>query len=436
MTSIDLDRELLAGKRLLCAVSGGADSMCLLHLLLAEGFDTAAAHLEHGVRGEEALRDAAFVEAWCRERGVPLALEHADVPAYAAENGLGIEEAGRKLRYAFLERAADALGCELIVTAHTLDDLCETLLFNLARGSGPAGLRGIPRRRGRVVRPLLRVSRRDIEAYLAENNVPHVEDSTNRSDDYARNLIRHHAVPALKQINPRFAEAAARAAALSARDEEYFAAEAARFLAEHFDGESLPLAPLAALHPAVSSRVVRALLPGLSLQHTERVLAFLPGTEYALLELPGAALRRERGRLYLSPARKQALPARRIVPGVPLALPEAGLSLLVERAVYAGEIHDLFKTSYLKYEMIASDLFCTGRRPGDRIRPLGRGCTKTLKALFAERGLTRAGRDAVPVIRSAEGVLLVYGLALDERAAPAPGDAVWKLTFSELETGV
>ncbi len=434
MTNIELDRELIAGKKLLCAVSGGADSMCLLHLLCAGGFDVCAAHFEHGIRGAESRRDAAFVEAFCRERGIPFVLEHADVPAWAAEHGLGLEEAGRALRYDFLERTADALGCECIVTAHTLDDLAETLLFNLARGSGASGLRGIPRQRGRIVRPMLHVSREQVEACLAEQGVPHVEDSTNRSDDYARNLIRHHAVPALKQINPRFAEAAARAAGLTARDEDCLRAEAERFLTAHYRGGSLPLRELSELHPAVSSRVVRALLPGLSSLHTDRVLAFLAGTEYALLELPGTVLRRERGRLYFTAGQAEPLPARRIVPGVPLPLPEAGLSLLAEKAVYAGEIHDLFKTSYLKCEMIGSGLFCTGRMPGDRLRPLGRGCTKTLRALFSEHGCTRAARDTTPVIRCDSGPLLVYGLALDERAAPVPGDPVWKLTFSELQS--
>ena len=436
MTSIELDRELIAGKKLLAAVSGGADSICLLHLLFSEGFDVAAAHFEHGIRGAESRRDAAFVEGFCREHGIPFVTEHADVPAYAAAHGLGLEEAGRALRYDFLERTADALGCEKIVTAHTLDDLAETMLFNLARGSGAAGLCGIPRERGRIVRPMLNVSRAEVEAYLAEHGVPHVEDSTNQSDDYARNLIRHHAVPALKRINPRFAEAAARAAALSARDEDFFRAEAERFLAAHVRDGSLPLRELSALHPAVSSRVVRALLPGLSSAHTDRVLAFLSGTEYALLELPGAVLRRECGRLYFTPAEIRTLPVRRVVPGQVLLLPEAGLSLLAEKTVYAGEIHDLFKTSYLKYEMIGSDLFCTGRMPGDRLRPPGRGCTKTLKALFSERGCPRAVRDRTPVIRCASGPLLVYGLALDERALPRPGDPVWKLTFSEIQTGV
>ena len=433
MTTIEFDRAPLAGKKLLCAVSGGADSMCLLHLLHAGGFDVTAAHFEHGIRGEESLRDAAFVEGFCRKQGIPFVVGRGDVPAYAAEHGQSLEEAGRELRYAFLARKAEELGCDYIVTAHTRDALAETLLFNLARGCGPAGLRGIPRERGRILRPLLGVSRAEIEAYLEENHVPHVEDSTNESDDYARNLIRHRAVPALREINPRFDEAAARAARLLARDEDYFRAEAARFLEKNYRDDSLPLSALAALHPALASRVLRSLLPGLSALHVDRILAFLSGTEYALLELPGHVLRRERGRLYFTPDEHPLLPPRRLIPGVPLSLPEAGLSVLAEKVPYAGEIHDLFKTSYLKYEMISTDLFCTGRLPGDRLRPLGRGCSKTLKALFAEGGHSRAVRDTTPVLRNASGPLLVYGLALDEGAAPEAGEMALRITFSKLQ---
>ena len=170
--------ELLPrGRRVLCAVSGGADSMALLHMLLRrEDLTVCAAHFEHGLRGEESLRDAAFVEDWCRERSIPFLLEHGDVRAYASERGLGIEEAARELRYAFLERAADQLGCELIATAHNADDNAETMLLHLLRGSGLDGLRGIPRRRGRLVRPLLDMSRAEIERYLEENGALTVID--------------------------------------------------------------------------------------------------------------------------------------------------------------------------------------------------------------------------------------------------------------------
>ena len=130
------------GARVLCAVSGGADSMCLLALLRAlGGFDVAAAHFEHGIRGEESLRDCAFVEDYCRAEGIPLFVEHADVPAYAAEKGLGLEEAARELRYAFLENTAEREGFAFIATAHNAGDNAETVLLNLARGAGGSSVR-------------------------------------------------------------------------------------------------------------------------------------------------------------------------------------------------------------------------------------------------------------------------------------------------------
>lgn len=405
--------------------------MCLLHLLLGGGFDVTAAHFEHGIRGAESLRDAAFVERWCRERGIPFVLGRGDAPAYAAEKGLSLEQAARELRYAFLTETAEARGAELILTAHTLDDNAETLLFNLVRGSGTAGLAGIPKRRGSILRPLLGVSRAEIEAYLRENAVPHVEDSTNETDDYTRNLLRHRVLPVLEEINPRFPEAAARAAALAARDEEFLGTLAEDFLTRELREDSVPLAALCALHPAVASRVVRRLVPGLSMARVEDVLNFAGGSEYGLLDLPGRTLRREQGRLYLSPAAGTALPPRPLTAGGTLALPEAGLRVSAEIVCYRGEIHDLFKTSFVKYEMIHPDLLCTSRQPGDQIRPVGRGCAKSFKALFQEAGVEIARRASIPVIRDEAGPLLLYGVALDERALPVPGEKAWKLCFSE-----
>ena len=429
--TIDLDLAPLRGKKLLAAVSGGADSMCLLTLLTEAGLDVTAAHFEHGIRGEESLRDAAFVEDYCRRHGIPCVVEHGDVPAFAGEQGMSLEQAARQLRYAFLERCAGEIGAELILTAHNLDDSAETLLFNLARGAGAAGLRGIPARRERILRPLLGVSRAQIEAYLLERGIPHVEDSSNREDRFARNLIRHQVMPVMRELNPRFSEAAARAAALTARDEEFLQSLAGDFLRREGQGDSLPLSALRALHPALASRVIRARVPGLSAGHTEAALAFLREDGPAALDLPGVRLQREQGRLFFGTRVFSPLPVRSLADGAELPLPEAGLSLRVELTVYRGEIHDLFKTSFLKYEMIHPDLLCTGRRPGDRIRPLGRGCAKSFKALFQEAGIEIGRRDSIPVIRDSDGPLLLYGLALDERARPLPGDKVWKLTFTE-----
>ena len=427
------DELLPRNARILCAVSGGADSMALLHGLYAGGYDVAAAHFEHGLRGEEALRDAEFVEAWCRERSIPCLVEHGDVSGYAREHGLGLEEAARELRYAFLERAADALGCACIATAHTADDNVETLLMHLLRGSGTAGLGGIPPRRGRIVRPLLGVTRAEIERYLARNAVPHVEDSTNAADCYTRNRLRHHIVPALRDFNPALTEALGRTAALLGRDEDCLSREAARFLRRHFDGESLPLNALNSLHPAVASRVIRQLWPeSLSFEQTESVLRFCQGTQLGFLDLPGGRLRREQGRLYRGAAPDTPdLPPREISAGQTVAIPEIGLALSCERTTKSQEINDLFKTYDLKYETIRGKLICTGRRSGDRFHPAGRGCGKTLKALFTERGLTQAERRRVLVLRDEGGIVAVSGFGVDERCRARVGDAILRIILTE-----
>ena len=282
------------------------------------------------------------------------------------------------------------------------------------------------------MRPLLHVSRAEIEAYLAENHVPHVEDSTNKSDDYTRNLIRHRIMPLLLKINPRFPEAAARTSFLAARDEDCLSQMAAAFLARELKDGSLSLEAFTGLHPAIASRAVRLLFPGLSMERTEAVLDFARGSEYGLLELPGHVLRREQGRLYLNRSGDFTLPDRHLIPGGVLEIPELGLRIETQECVYRGEIHDLFKTFYLKYEIVSTDLLCTGRRPGDSIRPLGRGVGKRLSALFKEAGYTREKRDACLIVRDKAGPLLVRGLALDERAAPQKGDRALKITIQEI----
>lgn len=435
---MNIDLSLLPpGSRVLCAVSGGADSMCLLDLLWGRreelGIEVCCAHYEHGLRGEEALRDAEFVERWCEERAIPFVLEHGDVAAYGKEHGLGVEEAARLLRYDFLERAADKLRCDRIATAHNADDFAETMLLNLVRGSGGAGLRGIPRARGRIVRPLLGVPRREIEEYLKERAVPHVEDSSNDSEQYSRNLLRRRVMPVLRQVNPQAAAAMGRTAKLLERDEQLLGQLAADFLREHSDGESLPLEPLRALHPAIASRVIRALCPqSLSFEQAERALAFIEGTERKLLQLPGITLRRERGRLYFAEERRRPLPDRIVVPGQTLELPEARLHVESTLIDCTQEVYDLFKTLFLKCENICgTEIVCTAPRPGDRMHPANRGCGKSLKALFAEAGYSLARRERTPVFRDEQGILAVYGLAVDQRAAAKPGERALRLTFQE-----
>ncbi len=418
---------------ILCAVSGGADSMCLLHMIYSRGIKVVAAHFEHGIRGEESMRDARFVESWCREAGIDCVIGHGSVPSCAAERGLGLEQAARELRYAFLEKTAAEQGCKYIATAHNADDNVETVIFNLARGGGTLGLKGIPRERGYFIRPLLDMSRREIESYLEKNAIPHVEDGSNASDDYSRNLIRHHVTPVLRRINPELHLAVGRTAKLLEQDEDCLGAMADSFIREYYDGESLPVSELRQLHRAVSSRVLRRLCnESLSFEHVEQALKLLEGTERKYLDLPGQRLCRQQGRLYFSPGEIVSIPDRELIPGRWTAVPELGLELLAEYGDNDAEVNGLFKTCRLKCENICSSVYCTGRKAGDRLRPAGRGCTKSLKSLFNEAGYTRERRSRTLVLRDGKGILAVLGMCLDERAKAAPGDRVLTIKIREI----
>ena len=289
-----LDRSLLpAGCTVLCAVSGGADSVCLLDLVRRLGDVTVlCAHFDHGIRGAESARDAAFVEALCKEWGVPFFPGRGDVPAYAAANGLSIETAAREVRYAFLERTAKEQGADVIATAHNLNDNAETILFRMARGTGLRGLTGIPARRGRIVRPLL--PRRDIEEYLTARGIPHVEDSTNAETDAARNRIRLDVLPRLESIHPGAAAGIARMSETLAEDEAFLASLAEEKLA--LWGEAIPGAELCAVPRPVARRALARWLGGeLSRERFDALLRFAAGDGDGVLELPGRRVRRELG---------------------------------------------------------------------------------------------------------------------------------------------
>ena len=233
-----VDRCGLRGAALLVGYSGGGDSSALLHALHAcreeYGITPVALHLNHCIRGEEADRDERHCRHFCREHGIALKVCRADVPAYAREHRLGLEEAARELRYACLREAAEEYGCSCIVTAHHANDELETMLFRLARGSALAGLGGIPEYSASrlsgdipVLRPLLSVPRSEIERYIAENGTEYVTDSTNLEPCCARNVIRSRCVPALCELSPHAPEAAYRTARLLREDEALLSALAA-----------------------------------------------------------------------------------------------------------------------------------------------------------------------------------------------------------------
>lgn len=423
------------GAHVLCAVSGGADSMCLLHLLRTleaeRGIRVSAAHFEHGLRGEESKQDMAFVRDVCLAWDVPLLCGQGDVRAEAARRRQGLEETARALRYAFLEQCADTLGCNRIATAHNADDNAETLLLHLVRGAGARGLSGIPPRRGRIIRPLLCCTRAEIEAYLTEHGIEHREDSSNGDLRFSRNRLRARVMPELRTLNPELSAALGRTAVLMRQDEAYLSAEAEAWLREHGDGESIPAGQWRALHPALAGRVLRLLGGNPGPEDLDRALRFAGGTERGLLELPGLKLRREQGRLYWTEESLSTFEPVCIRPGQSRELSALGLHVRAEWED-GKEIHSQFNTYRLKYESIVGDIVCTGRRPGDRFRPEGRGLSKSLKALFTEANMTRSERERALVFRDEAGILAVHPFGIDERCRCGDGEKAIRITVEKI----
>lgn len=196
--------NLYIGEKILVAVSGGADSVALLHKLWKEGHKCMAVHCNFHLRGEEADRDETYVRELCKKLDIPLHVEHFDTKSYAKEHRISIEMAARELRYSLFERLLDEHDIQAVAVAHHADDAAETFMLNVARGTGIRGLAGMKEIQGRVVRPLLGESRLDIERYCDENGLCFVTDSSNLEDEYTRNKIRHNIIPVFKSINPSF----------------------------------------------------------------------------------------------------------------------------------------------------------------------------------------------------------------------------------------
>jgi len=228
---------------------------------------------------------------------------------------------------------------------------------------------------------------------------------------------------------------AASAAALLREDEDCLSSMAEEFIKEHFDGESIALAELSKLHRAVASRVFRKLWErSLSREHVESVFSLLEGSTLSYLDLPGGRIRREQGRIYFRETKQDCIGEYQLVIGEKLRINEAGLCIRAEFANYRKEINGLFKTYCFKYESICGNIRCTRRQAGDKYRPAGRNCSKTLKSLFMEAKMTQQERELCPVFRDDRGILAVYPFPADERTVPKEGERIIRLTI-EKDTG-
>ena len=404
----------LAGKTVLCAVSGGRDSMVLLHVLLElaqrEGFAVAVAHYNHQLR-ENAVRDELLVFEYCAMLGLPFYLGGGDVRAYAKTHGASIEDAARTMRYAFLQDTARECGADYIATAHHRQDNAETLLLHLLRGSGLQGLGGIAPVRGNIIRPLLAVDRADIDRYVETNNIPYAEDESNQDTVYTRNRLRHELLPLLEEIAPgsvgRIADTAQRLRADEAFLQQYCDSILPR-------GAEIPTSLLRREHPAVATRLVRAAAREFDIEltaaQTEAVLKTRRG---ACLSLGGGVrVAHEGEKLRFFRLREMSEPME-LTPGEH----EWG-----EWCVSVYETNDetpendrtvILRAGLNKIEIAAWD--GTGR--------LGvENGSRTVKRLLADHRIGAAQRGNCPAVYAGRQLAAVFGAGTDIAFRPQPGE--------------
>ncbi len=419
---------LKPGDKIVAAVSGGCDSSVLLHLLCALSTEMdlqiTCAHINHNLRGEESKRDEAFVKDLCSKYGVPCKVLSADVAAFAKKQHLSTEEAGRKLRYEFFEHCAAELGEDAkIATAHSLSDCAETFIFNSARGAALGGICGIPPKRGRIIRPLIEFSREEIEAYAAEHKIDYVTDSTNLTDEYTRNKIRHSVIPVMKEINPGFEKTFLRLMKSLNETKDFVEDEAAKLLstaktAEGYNGEILSTAP-AAVKNRAAAMLLEAFGFSFDFERTLRIANRFGGKDFkeelsknSYLVQRGGIIKKEQ-----KPRAQNEIPEREFETGKILLFEGKTAEIQVfskEKLENSYKIKELALKDTFDFDKIVGKAVLRSRKTGDKADI--HGGTKTLKKLFIEEKIPAEKRGEVLLVADEAGVLWVEGLGAAKRA--------------------
>lgn len=422
------DEELLSRESTVCcALSGGADSVALLFGMLAVGQEydirVTAVHVNHHLRGEESMRDEMFCRDLCRRLGVGLHVHHCDVMSYRNENGCSVETAARACRY---EAFSGEEG--FIATAHTASDNLETILQRLARGTGLHGLCGIPVRRSRFIRPLLFASRQEVEEFLSELGETYVTDSSNESDDYTRNRIRHHIVPLLQELNPSVERTVSHMCRTLRRDDSYFESEAEDYFCRHFR-EPACLRKLSDIPEAVRIRCMARLLELHGISYDARMLedmealvgtggrCHLAGDYDCLVSQNELVLTFKDNSLKNIPRTEWQPGEQSIYQGYTVTS-----RIICEKSEVDASIIDRnFTNCLLDYDKIKGCITLRGRVPGDRIQLAGRNFTTSIKKRIQE-DIPLHRRKTLHFLEDEEGTIYAEGIGTADRVKPVIGE--------------
>lgn len=427
----------LPKERILVALSGGKDSVCLFSLLLqhskALDITFACCHVHHGIRGAEADRDLAFCKKLCEANRVEFYEERLDVPSYCKKEKVGLEEGARILRYKSLQRIAEQYSYDKIATAHTASDQAETLLFRIARGTGLSGLCGIQKQRGNLIRPLLSFSSKEVTEYLEAENIPFISDSSNDDVVFKRNFIRRHAIPTLQEIHPEAELALNRLSELAAQQMEFLDYLCRKTEAEHGFCFSTGRAPLSLLQALALQAEAKPLLHRALSKMTgnkfsidyERFSSFIPLLKEPIsgkiFQIGGGFQFRFSNNLLIfeandSDRRCIEYKVELSIGENPLTMIEKSLVLSEKKIGPAENINRKHLIIHLDSDKIQGTVFARPPESGDTV--FANGMSRSVKKILHSKDFQNMDRKLIPLVCDAEGIIWIPGFGLADRVRP------------------
>jgi tRNA(Ile)-lysidine synthase len=423
---------LTGGEKVVVGLSGGPDSVCLLVLLdqLKERFNLQlhAMYVDHGLRPDETPGEILSCEKICRQLGIPFVVRSTDVRAHAEEHRLNRQEAARQLRYHCFHEIVSKITADTLALAHNADDQAETVLMRLLRGSGPAGLSGIPVKRGNIIRPLIETERSEIELFLEQNNITYIVDSSNMRTDYLRNRIRKTLMPELRRINPEIIRSIQKTTLILQEEERYFEIIVTKTLMKLVSRKStnrleLFLAPLEMMEHVILRRVLRRALDateslrGISFIHIEDMMNLIKsGKAGDRIYLPrNIRVIKEYALLVITSESPPVLTDYEIQPPGEAVLTGTGSVVKARLEENSSDAGDGKSVVLLDAGKMVFPLKIRARKPGDFFYPHGFGKKKKLQDFFVDEKVPRDERASVPVVVSGSDIVWIAGYRADHR---------------------
>ncbi len=442
---------LRAGEHVLIGLSGGADSVCLLAVLdrlkPEMNLRITAAYLDHGLRPAETPAEVDFCRDLCGSFDIPFVIKMLNVLEHSKTEKLSKQESARDLRYRALQEIAAEVGAHRIAIGHHADDQAETILMRLFRGTGPSGMAGIPPVRKNIIRPLIDIERTQIESFLDAEGIAFMVDSSNQRDDYLRNKLRHHVMPAIKKLNRDVIKTMSRTAEICREEERFFGVQVTKTLMKMISRKTdssieLFIAPMEAMDIVILRRVLRRALDEtrglreIGLVHIGEVIHLIrSGTAGDRVYLPGGrrAIKKYATLLITAdvPKRIETLV---LDVAQSLPIPETGIVLtsrLIPRQQWDGSFGDGRTSAVFDAARLSLPLIIRSRAAGDFFYPMGFGKRKKIQDFFVDQKIARDERDAVPLLVSNDSIAWVVGYRIDDRYAV--GDATEQLVQFQIK---